>query len=337
MTSLTFNIKVMENQIFIGIDISKKTLDICILEEDEKQYASIENKKKEINKFLNTFSDEREVYISMENTGRYNWPLYTALSSFEHCVFVIPPLHLKKSLGLIRGKNDKVDAERIAVFTKKNLRDLRPWKAPSQNLQKLKVLLAERSLRMKMKSQLLSNQKEYELIAQVAKECGLAPLNQRMVKSLKAQIEKIEERIENLISSDESLLNTSELIRSVPGVGKVLCWMMIAKTNNFISITDPRKMACFAGVVPFQFRSGTSVIRKDRVSLFADKSLKKHLHLGAMSAIRLNNDLRKYYLRKTEEGKNKMSVLNAVRNKIIHRVYAVIKNQRQYQNHLILS
>ena len=56
-----------------------------------------------------------------------------------------------------------------------------------------------------------------------------------------------------------------------------------------------------------------------------------------MSAIRLNNDLRKYYLRKTEEGKNKMSVLNAVRNKIIHRVYAVIKNQRQYQNHLILS
>lgn len=71
--------------------------------------------------------------------------------------------------------------------------------------------------------------------------------------------------------------------------------------------------------------------------MLADKKIKSVLHLGAMSAIRLDNDLRTYYLRKVEEGKNKMSVLNAIRNKIIHRVFAVIKNQIPYQKDLVLS
>ncbi|MDR2010727.1 MAG: IS110 family transposase, partial [Bacteroidales bacterium] len=61
------------------------------------------------------------------------------------------------------------------------------------------------------------------------------------------------------------------------------------------------------------------------------------LHLGAMTAIRGKNDLREYYLRKVAEGKNKMSALNAVRNKIIHRVFAVIKNQKFYENNLVVS
>jgi transposase len=96
-------------------------------------------------------------------------------------------------------------------------------------------------------------------------------------------------------------------------------------------------MACYGGVVPFANQSGTSVRGKERVSSFADKAVKTALHLAAMSAIRLKNDLREYYLRKVAQGKNKMSALNAVRNKIIHRIFAVIKAQRFYQNHLLLS
>jgi len=68
-----------------------------------------------------------------------------------------------------------------------------------------------------------------------------------------------------------------------------------------------------------------------------DKSLKTLLHMGAISSIRLNNDLSAYYKRKVESGKNKMSVLNAVRNKIIHIIFALVKNQSFYQNRLLLS
>ncbi|MBP0905536.1 transposase, partial [Mariniflexile gromovii] len=102
-------------------------------------------------------------------------------------------------------------------------------------------------------------------------------------------------------------------------------------------ITEPRKMACFSGVVPFEHQSGSSIYRKPKVSFYADKSIKSILHLGALSAIRLKNDLGNYYRRKVSEGKNKMSVLNAVRNKIIYRIFAVIKNQTIYKNNLVLS
>jgi len=120
-------------------------------------------------------------------------------------------------------------------------------------------------------------------------------------------------------------------------VGKVVSWMMLAKTEGFTLINNPRKMACYCGVVPFDHQSGTSIRQKPRVSLYADKGIKSVLHLAAMSAIRLDNDLRTYYRRKVEEGKNKMSVLNAIRNKIIHRVFAVIKTQNRYKNDLISS
>ena len=90
-------------------------------------------------------------------------------------------------------------------------------------------------------------------------------------------------------------------------------------------------------IVPFEFQSGTSINKKPRVSYMADKSLKKLLHLAAMRAIQLNGDLQNYYLRKVKEGKNKMLILNAVRNKIVARICSVIKNRKMYQINLQLS
>ena len=126
-------------------------------------------------------------------------------------------------------------------------------------------------------------------------------------------------------------------MQSIPGVGQITSWNMIVKTNEFKTITDPRKMACYCGVAPFENTSGTSVFGRNRVSLLADKDMKKLLHLGAMSAIRLKNDLQVYYLRKVKEGKNKMAVLNAVRNKIIHLIFAIVKSENLFQNRLATS
>lgn len=323
----------MQKFIYLGIDISKKVLDICIKESDKEELKQISNKVKAIMKLLKSYPAD-QLIIGMENTGRYNYPLYEALAKSEAKVFVIPPLHLKKSLGLTRGKNDQIDARRIMAFIEKNWKDIPEWIMPSFNVQKLKILLTERSSRVKMIKQLKSTQKEYELILKFVREEKLDQLNNQMIQSIQKQVLKIEDQIEHLISSDNELKTHSQMIKSVPGVGRILSWVLIAKTNNFQSITNPRKMACYSGVVPFDHQSGSSIRKRDRVSIYADKSIKSLLHLGAMSAIRLNNDLRTYYLRKVDEGKNKMSVLNAVRNKIIHRVFAVIRNQEPYINYM---
>lgn len=326
-----------KQNIIIGIDISKASLDICKLTQGKEKHFVIDNTLTAIKKFIAKLKTSENVIIGMENTGRYNWALYEVLGKKEITTHVIPPLHLKKSMGLVRGKNDKIDAIRIARFTQKHHDELDTWEAPREQIKTLKVLLTERNYRIKTKRQLLNMKHDYTLMKTIGLDKSLMKMNKQLIAEIDSQIKRLELQIESLIQTDEQLNKQAKLMRSVPGVGKVLCWYMLAKTNEFKSITDPRKMACYAGVVPFDFQSGTSIKRKQRVSFYSDKTIKSLLHMGAMSAIRLNNDLRVYYLKKVKEGKNKMSVLNAVRNKIIHRIYAVLKNQNNYQNYLVLS
>lgn len=321
---------------FIGIDVSSATLDVCIKTNGSYSSIVIKNKVPEICKFLKAF-ENKNVVIAMENTGRFNWSLYEVLAEKNFLVYVIPPLHLKKSMGLVRGKNDKIDAIRIVNFIEKNYQEMTQWKSSSDTIQKLKILLTERNFRIKVKLQLTTQQHDYKLMKKLNLEEQLLTLNKELISSAEKQIKLIEKEIETLVKNNDVLYEKANLIKSVPGVGKVLCWYLLAKTNGFETIDTPRKMACYSGVAPFDYQSGTSVYRKPRVSNLADKSLKSLLHLGAMTAIQRNNDLRVYYLRKVAEGKNKMSVLNAVRNKIIHRIYAVIKNKTLYEKNLVLS
>lgn len=133
-----------------------------------------------------------------------------------------------------------------------------------------------------------------------------------------------------LIENDQHLKELFTLMTSIPGVGSATATEVILATNEFKAITDPKKLACHAGVAPFEHRSGTSVRGKTRVSQHARKRLKSLFHLAAISSIRTKGELRDYYQRKVNEGKNKMLVLNAVRNKIIHRIYAVVRRGEKY-------
>lgn len=331
-----FHYKIMQNQTIVGIDVGSATLDICVSVGGVQKSALIKNETAAIRKFFDAYKKEC-LWVGMENTGRYNWALYGVLGELHHRVYVIPPLHLKKSMGLARGKDDRTDAVRIAAFVGKNHGESPEWKPSPPAVQKLRVLLTERASRIKTRKRLRAQQHDYPKMKHLGLDGPLLGLNREHLLLVGSQIAAIENDIEALVAAHVDMREQARLIRSVPGVGKVLSWMMLAKTENFTTITEPRKMACHSGVVPFPNRSGTSLRGRDRVSHYADKTMKSILHLAAMSAIRLDNDLRLYYLRKVAEGKNKMSVLNAVRNKIIHRIFAVIKNQTPYVNLLLLS
>jgi transposase len=321
-------------QTFVGIDISKVTLDICLLEGNSKQYCKIDNTVEAIQTYFTELDrDQVQLCVGMENTGCYNYYLYEALGNLSIPYYVIPPIHLKKSLGLSRGKNDKVDSFRIALFLESNAKRLNAYKPVRPVMGHLRSLLTARGQRIEMKKQISNAGEQYQYLSKDI-TATLIDLNKALIESIEQQVRGIEKEIQLLISNDSKLSQCYRLICSVQGVGKVLGWNLLVRTGEFDSITDPRKLACYAGVAPFDHSSGTSVRGKARVSPFADKTLKKLLHLAAMSAIRLQGDLRDYYQRKVTEGKNKMLVLNAVRNKIIHRVFAVLKYQRPYLNHL---
>ncbi|MEJ7675027.1 MAG: IS110 family transposase [Chitinophagaceae bacterium] len=117
---------------------------------------------------------------------------------------------------------------------------------------------------------------------------------------------------------------------SIKGVGKQTAIHVFIYTKGFTSFSSGKQLASYCGVVPFTKTSGTSVRYKTQVSPFANKHLKKLLHLCAMAAIQHNEELKHYYNRKIEEGKNKMSVINAVRNKLVQRIFAVVRDGRNY-------
>jgi transposase len=157
---------------------------------------------------------------------------------------------------------------------------------------------------------------------------ALEKLNKKPVEALSKAIEVIEKEIMKLIKSDERLNGLYKIITSVDGVGMVTAANIITTTNEFLSINEVKKYACYSGVAPFDHSSGSSIRGKTRVSHMANKKIKTLLHLAALSAIQVKGDIKDYYNRKVQEGKNKMSVLNAVRNKILQRIFACVRQNR---------
>ena len=141
--------------------------------------------------------------------------------------------------------------------------------------------------------------------------------------------------MDDIVAMSPSISRNQFLLQSIKGVGKVLSVATIIKTKNFTRFTNARKFACFCGTAPFEHTSGTSIRRKTRVSQLADKTMKSLLDLSAKTAIQYDKELRDYYLKRTSKGKPKMSTINIVRNKILYRMFAVIKRQTPFvENYL---
>ena len=153
--------------------------------------------------------------------------------------------------------------------------------------------------------------------------------------TIEKQIEKIEKQIDALVEVNPPIKENQQLLLSIKGVGKVLSLETIIKTRNFSRFQNARQFACFSGTAPFENTSGTSIRGKTRVDHHADKRMKTLLHLSAKSAIQYDPELKDYYLRRTAIGKSKMSTINIVRNKILYRMFAVIKRRTPFvQNYL---
>lgn len=327
----------MQFKFFVGIDVSKHSLDFSVVTEGKEiGNFRIENSARAIKAAIKNLKKIKgfalsEVLFCMEYTGIYNNHVTSTLQLMVANIWVEKAIQIKRSSGLQRGKSDKVDAQRIAFFAFRNHDKVRLWTPPRVVVQQLKRLTRIRERLLIMISQLKKPIKESEkfdpkeVFALIKNSC------QSTIKSVKADIKKVEKQITEVIKSDASLKHLFELITSVNGIGKVIACDMILNTNEFKNIRDPKKYACYSGVVPFEHSSGSSVRGRTRVSHFANKNSKRLLHMAAMSIVRYTGELKTYWLRKVAEGKHKMVVLNAIRNKLIQRVFAVVKRGTKYE------
>lgn len=318
----------------MGMDVSKKTLD-CHLFIGQRSLSAVSNDAKgfkAINRWL-----KREVknlnglLVVMEYTGIYTYQVERFLEQQKIKFVKRPALDIKRSLGMVRGKSDKIDAKFISKYGWMRKEELQPMLVLSDTQVELQQLMSHRDKLVSDRASYQSKLKE--LVTQMGKKANklMVVSMKEVMKVLAQEIKETEKAIQELIGSDESLQTNYKLACSVMGIGFATAVHLLIVTENFTRFNNVRKLICYCGVAPFEHSSGTSVRGKVRVSHLANKKLKSLLTMAAISAIQHDPELKAKYEQKVKEGKAKMCVINIIRAKLIERVFAVIKKQKAYQ------
>jgi len=327
--------------------MSKSNFAYALIDQHGKtlEEKEISNNPKDIKAWILTLEQRQEqqdfwssVLVCLEHSGHYATPLLYTLQQQTNCdIWLESAVQIKRSIGLQRGKNDRIDALRIASYALDFQRKATLWQAPERNIERLGLLLSHRDRTVKYLMSLRTTLNEEIGFIDAELHLEVAEISDPAISALETAVAEFDRRIEALISSDIQLARQREILLSIPGFGPIITSKIIQITRGFTRLDDPRKLACFAGVAPFEHSSGSSVRGRTRVSHLANKDLKKMLHLAALVTIRKGNIMRDYFERKVKEGKNKMSVINAVRNKLVHILAACIRNDVTYQKNYKVS
>lgn len=323
---------------YIGIDVSKDTFDVALIKDNnqiliaEDNFTNSSAGLAKLQEFLKKQGlNMEETLFCMEHTGIYCRLLSHYLTENKYYVWLEMPVQIIRSMGVQRGKNDKLDARRIAEYAclKKDKAVL--WQPPREVLIQINDLLILRDRLVESRKSLKQPIKELmdtgfkDAARLIESRCKIT------LNAIDKEIKQIEKELQDKINKDTNLKRLFGLATSVPGIGKITAMFMLYYTNEFRLLSNARKLACYCGIAPFEHKSGTSIRGKTRVSPFANKKLKKLLHLVALSTLANDPELSQYYKRKLNEGKHKMVVINALRNKILHRLCAVIHRGTPYQ------
>jgi transposase len=261
---------------FVGIDVSKSKFDLALIKGQDKEHiihGVFDNTPKGIKSMSKFLEKEHHVQLSdtifcMEFTGIYCRPLTTFMTHNECNVWLEMPVNIIRSLGLQRGKNDRVDAHRIALYAYKSREDIKLWKPQRDVILRLRDLLAlrerlitaQKSLKMPINELIaMGDKKGAEL---VRKGC------QKSLFSIENEIGQIDRNLDDIIKNDPQLKELFRLAKSVPGVGKFTALFMICFTDEFSLYNKPKQLACYCGVAPFEHSSGSSVRGKTRVAIW---------------------------------------------------------------------
>ena len=325
-------------KIFVGIDISKEKLNVCLMEEMQIIHEDeLENTVASVRKWLGlirrtTGCNRDEFMLCAEFTGRYIYPLTVACHEEDVFLWMEDPTRIKNSFGITRGKNDVVDARRIAEYAFRHYDKATAYNLPYKELATLKILMADRDL-------VLADKKKYEAQLNDQKEfmskqdyTMQRSMWKNILKVLQKQLDNIETRIDDLIAASDTLTHQVELLKSVDGIGQRIAVAMVVCTDAFTRFDNARQFNCYAGMAPFVYTSGKSIHSKAKVSQRANKQIKALLHMAALCvATRMKSgEYKDYYDRRRNEGKHPMCILNIIRAKLVSRMFAEIKRDEKY-------
>jgi transposase len=326
----------MNYELFVGIDISKLTIDAVAFTREtfknpiHRVFANSYEGFTEMLEWLGTYGTALgRVLFCCEHTGVYICPITAFMDANGLSLWVENGLHIKRSLGIKRGKSDKADALAIANYAFSNQHRARIYHCPSATASKLRHLLAHREQLVRHQTSLKCTCSELKAFdSENALYCITD--SQQMLAIYAERIKKVDAELSAVIQADNGLNMQFNLVQSVHGIGKQTAFFILIHTEAFAAFSDYRKFASYCGVAPFPYSSGTSIRGRNRVSSLANKKLKALLTRCALNTIKKDNEFKRYYDRKKAEGKNSMCVLNVIKNKLLSRAFAAVKRGTPY-------
>jgi transposase len=325
----------MDIQEVIGIDVGKLSNEARI--HSSQKILKFDNNVsgfKKLQQWIksNIHCEKSQLMLAFEHTGLYSYGLSVFLTEHQYAYIIIPGLELKRSMGITRGKDDKIDAQRIALYAYEKRHKLKSYQLPQEEVTQIKRLLSLREKLVKQRSGYKAALGEYKLFLKRKENKSLFEVHEKMIVELTKQIEKIEKQLYDTIKNDGQLKRMYDLLISIKGIGPQTAMFMIAFTNGFTLFDTWRKFASYCGIAPFPNKSGISMRGKTKVSNLANKKIKSLLDLCAKSSIQHNKEMKLYYEKRIKEGKPKMSTINIIRNKLLSRMFAVVTRGTPYVN-----
>jgi transposase len=306
----------------LGLDIAKLKFNACLINQSSKLkhkvFANTTLGFEQLSEWLSR-QGVQSVHACLEATGTYSEPLALFLHEAGQTVSVVNPAAIKAfaQSRLSRTKTDKVDAELIARFCQ--AQEPLAWSPPAAEVRALQALVRRLDALIEMRvaeENRLSSGITVEVVRHSVEE-HVAYLNE--------QLKRTEELIRKHIDSHPTLKRQRELLDSIPGIGETTAAVLLSEITDLKQYGSARQVAAYAGLVPRERQSGSSLKGRARLSKIGNARLRKALYFPAVTAIRCSPFFQGWTEGLRARGKCKLTVICAVMRKLIHLAYGVLK------------
>jgi transposase len=311
----------------LGIDIAKLKFNACLIQHSgklkHKVFPHSETGFEQLKQWLAKQGVER-VHACLEATGTYGEALALFLHQASHTISVINPAAVKAFAGsrLSRTKTDRVDAELIARFCQ--AQEPPAWSPPAPEVRELQALVR------RLESLLEMRVAEENRLSSIITVDSVRKSVEELLDHLKEQIKRTEKLIRDHINKHPRLRQQSELLDSIPGIAETTAATLLAEITDITQYRSARQVAAYAGLVPRERQSGTSVRGRTRLSKIGNARLRRALYFPAITALRCSPFFQQWAEGLRLRGKSKMSVICAVMRKLVHLVYGVLKTEKPF-------
>ena len=312
----------------LGIDISKRTFDVCLLNGSKPKFEKFRNDPEGFKKLESWLKKARstELHIGMEATGNYWKALARFLIAHGHQVSVINPLKIKRygDYRLHCNKTDKTDALMIANYCLQEGENLLLWQDVDEETRHLRDLIQYRGSILTMLGQIKNR------IESIVEDESVLLCQLEDKAHWEQRLELVNQEVEAAVKESEAMKKKNALLQTIPGIGSVMASYFLAFIPDVSAFKTSRQVVAYFGLDPSIQESGTSVKKQSRISKKGNATFRGKLYLPAIVAVRFNPVIKNLSERMTASGHLKKEIYVAAMRKLVILMYGVLKSGKPF-------